>query len=244
MKTYINEILNTMYFTLANLIYNLIRFFSQFKFNSYKCFQKSYEEIPLIKSSFDKFNEYKYIINNSLTNYKIEKPGNWCCIYTMKNDNISENIITLNDNEITNEELINKFLEMFKNTTNLNENNLLIFKTETNRICKIYDKEFTNINLNPQKCINNLLSIEYTHPEMDKKIDIKLDNSYFYINNEILSDVFILKYLQYQENEYVFNKYYQVNIMDNKLNLITLTNEDFIVLEKSGYSIKKINKNI
>lgn len=116
----------------------------------------------------------------------------------------------------------------------------------------------------------HFLSLEYRHPKMKKGISLIIDKKYFIEGNHLLSPTFVLRCLEYQKGiynnsifniktlkeyvffEYLFNKlgieepyYFDMNyklyIMDNHINLFELDSNEYIVIEKDGYVVKKNN---
>jgi hypothetical protein len=82
-----------------------------------------------------------------------------------------------------------------------------------------------------------LLSIEYTHPIMNKGIPIILDKSLYYVDNQILSPAFIKLYLEYQTELYHFDMDYVLKIIDNDVNSFELKFDKSILLTEEGYKI-------
>ena len=81
------------------------------------------------------------------------------------------------------------------------------------------------------------LSLVYSHPKMKNSIDLKIDIMYYLMDNEILSPIFILRLLKYQKLSYVFDKDYTLEVMDDNVNIINLTSDNYIVLEEDKYTV-------
>ena len=75
---------------------------------------------------------------------------------------------------------------------------------------------------------------------MDEPIFIDIDNEYYYAYNEVLSPLFIKRYLEYQPMIYDFDMDYQLEVMDNDINTFVLTSKQYILLAESTYTIKNI----
>lgn len=91
-----------------------------------------------------------------------------------------------------------------------------------------------------EKSRKHFLSIEYTHPDMAKRIVIELDPAIYLVGNEILSSGFILRCLQYQPEKYVFDDRYVLSIMDSKIKMVTLTAGEYILIGRTEYEKKGI----
>jgi len=85
------------------------------------------------------------------------------------------------------------------------------------------------------------LSIEYKHPDMKYSIELLLSNNWFLEGNEILSPSFVLRLLEYQSKEYIFDMNYKINIIDNNICIFELLSDEYILFTKTGYIVKKID---
>jgi hypothetical protein len=79
--------------------------------------------------------------------------------------------------------------------------------------------------------------IEYTHPGLTKPITIDLQQGYYIDGNEILSDLFIARYLQYHHGPNIFKNDYNLSIMDNKFKIINLNHNSRITIKKNDYTV-------
>jgi len=84
---------------------------------------------------------------------------------------------------------------------------------------------------------NPFVTVEYTHPEMNEPLVIDLDNRWFVVGNEILSKVFVARYLAYQSKPYVFDDRYILHIMDTKIQMKTVKSSEFVLIDDKSYSI-------
>ena len=118
------------------------------------------------------------------------------------------------------------------------EETLLTMKLPTITISRsfnannIHNTEYSNV-----KSTVSLLSVVYSHPRMEDKIVMDLPREHFYVNNIILSPLFIKRYLDYQQTPYIFDDTYTINIMDNMINMISLTSKNSILLKESTYVV-------
>jgi hypothetical protein len=99
----------------------------------------------------------------------------------------------------------------------------------------------TELPLVPSK--HQFLSIKYSHPKMAQPIFIDIDKEYYYAYNELLSPLFIQRYLEYQPLNYIFDMDYELEVMDNDINTHVLTSKQYILLAESTYVIKNIEQN-
>ena len=90
-------------------------------------------------------------------------------------------------------------------------------------------------------CPKFFLTIMYNHPKMNTSIQLDTGISlYYYVNNEILSPVFILRFLKYQPLPFVFDSDYSVEIIDCNINIFNLYSNMYIKLGESAYEVLNI----
>jgi len=83
------------------------------------------------------------------------------------------------------------------------------------------------------------LSIEYSHPTTNVKLQLSLDPGMYIEFNELFAPVFVLRLLEYQHNNrYYFDMDYTLTLMDNNINFIELSSNDYVMLEKDSYKLK------
>lgn len=114
---------------------------------------------------------------------------------------------------------------------------LLIMRNCDHIISRIFRN---NVDISLVKSRKHFLSVEYTHPDMSNRIFIELDPKLYLIGNEILSSRFVLRYLQYQPEYYVFDDKYVLNIMDSRIRMFTLSSSEYIVIDNTEYEKKSI----
>lgn len=86
----------------------------------------------------------------------------------------------------------------------------------------------------------SFISIEYTHPKLDKPLSIKIPRSYFVVGNEILTDIFVCRYLCYEYGKHVIfeDMDYKLNIIDSNIKILSIGKDKYIELTENGYSVK------
>jgi hypothetical protein len=80
-----------------------------------------------------------------------------------------------------------------------------------------------------------LLSIEYKHPDMKNTIIMDLNEKIFLNNNEILSPLFVRRWLEYQSTGFFFDLRYNLKIMDENINTFDLKSDKHLLLLKNDY---------
>lgn len=80
--------------------------------------------------------------------------------------------------------------------------------------------------------------IEYCHPKMQKPLELTIPHGMLRVGNELFSPAFVLRLLLGQTYYYLFDLDYTLKIMDHNITQITLSSQNYIILEKEGYIIK------
>jgi hypothetical protein len=101
-----------------------------------------------------------------------------------------------------------------------------------NKCCDVLPDELSKV---------KFLNIEYFHPENEKSITIEMDRNGYVVGNEILSNTFIKRALEYMNHRKSFDMRYTLKIMDNNLDSVVLKSDEYIVLERDSYKIMKKN---
>lgn len=139
------------------------------------------------------------------------------------------------------------FNELLNKSYNSTEK-LLICKYGNEYIYRVFNKSGNSTPIPPtfnnKKTPLYFITIQYTHPQLDVPIDITLDKSTYIVDNEILSDIFIKRYLSYQPHYYIFDTNYSISIMDNDINTFYLNSNQYIKLNESNYEIIDTTKTI
>jgi hypothetical protein len=82
---------------------------------------------------------------------------------------------------------------------------------------------------------SKLLSIEYKHPDMANTIIMDLNEKIYFDNNEILSPLFVRRWLEYQSIGFIFDLRYNLKIMDENVNTFDLKSDKHLLLLKTDY---------
>ena len=117
---------------------------------------------------------------------------------------------------------------------------LLTLCYDNNYIFKTYSHNHSlePDSLNFEKSSVKFLSIEYTHEKMAEPIVLDISEDYYRVGNEIFSVSFVNRMLEYQSRPYYFDSAYVLHIMDSNINEITLTSQQYILLEKDKYELR------
>jgi hypothetical protein len=83
------------------------------------------------------------------------------------------------------------------------------------------------------------LSIQYTHPELEEPVEVNLENEWYFIGNELLGKIHILRILEYQfsKSQYIFDERYILKIIDSDIHIFEITAEQYIRLGEETYEV-------
>jgi hypothetical protein len=131
----------------------------------------------------------------------------------------------------------------FMNNSNIRTENMydtcVIVKTPNSVMCRRIGDGLSlpKIGDELEKSNVRFVSVEYTHPDLGEPIPIKLSKEYWQVGNELFSAAFVLRYLEYQPENYSFDDKYKVVIMDGNMDIIELHLGEYIVLGLNKYEI-------
>jgi len=199
-----------------------------------------YEKNPTIKLVVDTVCKVSTEIYKKLNGVKSEPFSPlWISVFTLTPNLNNNEEYTVVENSV-NEVLLKKFKSVMEQNTRepTNVDILYTFKTPAYILCNVTNKfEKEDAKYFVEKSDVKFLSIEYSNPDMKEAISFTLNKDLFQIGNEILSKAFVLRYLQYQTQFYVYANDYTITVIDDKVNQITLNSKQYILLDKNEYKI-------
>jgi len=199
-----------------------------------------YEKNPSMKLAVDTIYKVSVEIYKKVNGVKSEPFSPlWISVFTLTPNLNNNEEYTVVENSV-NEVLLKKFKSVIEENTseNVNVDKLYTFKTPAYILCNVTNKfEKEDSKYIVEKSDVKFLSIEYSNPDMKETISITLNKDVFQIGNEILSKAFVLRYLQYQTQYYVYANDYTITVIDDKVNQITLNSKQYILLDKNNYKV-------
>lgn len=199
-----------------------------------------YEKNPYLKITIDTMYEIVIEIYKIMNGVKSEPFAPlWISVFMLRHNLNNDEEYMVVENSV-NEVLVKKFKSVIDENTieNINVSKLYTFKTPSYILCKVTNKfEKDDAKYIVEKSDVSFLSVEYSHSDMKEPILFKLNKDIFQIGNEILSNAFILRYLQYQTQYYVYANDYSIKVIDNNVNEFSLNNKQFVLLDKHEYKI-------
>ena len=118
---------------------------------------------------------------------------------------------------------------------------------EKNLICMILIKndylfyKCLNYETSDKKTIYKFINV--TVQDTDNKLNLELstnDYTFYLINNAVLDKDFIQWYCFNYHNGIKISSVYKLHIIDHKANMITLNENQYLLLDKDSYTIKNI----
>ena len=187
--------------------------------------------------------EDKTVINNKCYEHCLEKVSSYLCKELQYlPPKCLEDVATKYDNTIN-------AIKSITYGSNKVQEGLLIMKLYDKYI---YRSVFHGISLSIDPslpidpCKNYFINVEYRHPTLTHAISIELTNMYL-VNNIVLSPLFLHYVLSLQPLPYIIDQDYTINIMDQDINMVTLTHQNYILFDNDKYHVKQwknIGKNM
>lgn len=171
-----------------------------------------------------------YEIRSRTSSYKIEPNCPYMCICSGEN----EFYIPLNKDRL--ECTFSVLANSVPHTEGVER--LILMRVDKRLVSRINKESYYDVDFFRSR--KHFLSIEYTHPDMKERLVIELDPAVYLTGNEILSARFVLRCLQYQPDDYVFDDRYVLDIMDSKIRMLTLTAGEYILIGNTEYEKKGI----
>jgi len=224
--------------------------------------QYLYNNYPLIKSSVDNTTYGALFLKSKILEYRIEPlRTNWISTSILLSYN-STSILNsethyadiyefIDTDEVDTEKLDKIFVDNFKSACEsaksivLNTNKVLetmvTMKRGDHYINYVFNKKDSKNTASLEFPIlenrTKLLSIEYKHPDMKNTIIMDLNEKIYLNNNEILSPLFVRRWLEYQSTGFIFDLRYNLKVMNSNINTFDLKSDKHLLLLKNDYEI-------
>ena len=200
-----------------------------------------YEKNPTVKLAVDITYKTAIEIYKKLNGVKSEPFSPlWISVFTLRHNLNNDEEYLIVENSV-NEVLLKKFKSVMEENAseNMHLDRLYTFKTPAYILCNLTNKfEKEDVKYIVEKSDVKFLSIEYINPDMKEHVSITINKDLFQIGNEILSKAFVLRYLQYQTEHYVYANDYTITVIDDKVNQFTLNSKQYVLLSnKNEYKI-------
>jgi hypothetical protein len=243
-----------------SIVTKLFLIYVDVKIGVSKCGNYLYNNSDVVKNTVDttsyKFDKVKAIYNE----HRIEPfDNNWVCISILLNNDQTlftgnktiylENYQHINPHttpDVSKKDYYNDCISYFgKMATSIAKcddnvvETMVTMKLDEGVFNKSFNKNTENTTYSNTRVKSQFLTIEYTHPKMKDRIVIELDKDLYFTDNIILSPLFIKRYLEYQDKEVIFDENYTVNLMDNNVNMITLSYSQSVLLTENSYKVIK-----
>lgn len=75
-----------------------------------------------------------------------------------------------------------------------------------------------------------ILSAMYSHPKMATAIELKVHPGFCMIGNQLLSPAFVRRLLEYQDQPFVFDMEYRIDIIDSEINQHVLNSSNYLFI--------------
>ena len=241
-KVFLLSYLPTDYIT--NIMSSLLWQYS----NMRVCLEDNYKHYYNNNSYFTKFvdtliSAKKYASKQFFNVVSLPEEDSWNNFITLIEDKDKYNYVEtfeVLDKVVHNEK---EYMDNIQNTKNfldnVNDHNLICLLSKFND-CFYVRNSFNNHSEHFDKSNVDILSVTYSHPEMESKIHMHISKNMLYCNNQLFNAAFIYHCLKYKNNEsFVFNKDYSVDIMDSNCDTLTIKYGQYLHIEKNSLKIEK-----
>ena len=111
-------------------------------------------------------------------------------------------------------DVMKKDFEIFEN-----KNNICYICFVQNNYYIYLDNDFIlNNTFNTSKTNVFILSVFYSHPNMEESIELHIHEGMLLVNNKLFNSALVLRCLKMQNEPYFFNKDYTITILDSSIN--------------------------
>jgi hypothetical protein len=119
--------------------------------------------------------------------------------------------------------------------------NLFIAKHTEGYFVKTSNNKDTDIEIKTitEKSSVRFIYVEYSHPDMNYVIELDLPDTMYFNKNEILSSSFVMRMLEKQTTQYIFDEKYKLTLLDNSMNSCVLNMHNYITLYSDRYTIEE-----
>jgi len=222
----------------------LIFFGSNLCVHAGDAFKKLCEKYPELNELVEKFTtNFKYVENGLVrffANHRFEpKNSPWISITWMNNDNDTTEDYFDFSSEVYSEQSMNLCYDITMKESMAKamhgNDGIIIMRYEDKTRCNMIEK-YDDKNIYEPSNVK-FLAIEYKHPIMVESILIELDRSWFLCGNQLLSNVFVRRYLDYQPASFYFDGNYTITLIDSNMNITKIDQSQYVVIEKDTYRI-------
>ena len=116
---------------------------------------------------------------------------------------------------------------------------LIVKNTQNQYLVKAIKADKNGLVISKHPSSVKFLSIEYKHPQTNTVLWLSLEPGMYMEFNELFTPTFVMRLLEYQHNNrYYFDTDYTLTLMDNNINIIELSSNNYVMLEKDSYKVK------
>lgn len=187
-------------------------------------------------------NKVETSIHKLFAKHKLEPDNSpWISVTWLNGDyDAIEEYFDFSKDENVCQEYMNSYFDaameiyMQKQKTN---SGVIIMRCENKTLCNIVEKKEARDVYDYSASNVKFLAIEYKHPMMEEAILLECDRSWFLCGNELLSDAFVRRWLDYQSAPFYYDESYTITLIDNNMNITKIDSTQSVFLEKDTYRI-------
>lgn len=243
-KSFLFSYLPMKYIT--NMISSILWQYSNIRVNLEDKYSYYYDKNSYFRSGINSIYSIKEYFSKKLFNIATQPEENiWNNFITIVEKNNEHNYIEsyeILDNIVSNE---NQYIDNIQNTNkflndaqNKNYSCILSKYNDTYYVRNssiVLDKKdfFKNSNV-------NIISAVYSHPKMNETIDFDISNDMLYCHNQLFNAAFVYHCLKYNNKPFVFDKKYNIEIMDSNVEIMNIKYNEFLDVQVDKLIVKKM----
>ena len=209
----------------------IVRCYVIFNMNVMKAFQYMKENFPAFRKMTDSIQNGVHSVREYFCSHYIEPPYDYLSIVCVSDRDYHEIMKKVDCDE---DPLIyyNRIIENMPQY-----NSQVSMRSGGLYLTRFITEGRGDFNLSKTRTPTHFLSIEYSHPTLENKVQLELSTSVYIEGNEILSKQFVRRHLEYQSASFVFDDKYKLILIDSKIKMLELSSNQYVKIGKSGYEI-------
>ena len=209
----------------------IVRCYVIFNMNVMKAFHYMRENFPVFRQMTDYVQTGLHVTRQYFCSHRIDPPYDYLSIVCASDDKYHEIMkkVDCDEDPIIYYNRIIENMPQYNCQVSMRIDGLFLTRFITNGR--------GDFNLSKTRTPTHFLSIEYSHPALEDKVQIELSVSVYIEGNDILSKQFVRRHLEYQSDPFVFDDRYKLTIMDSRIKILELGSNQYVTIGKLGYEI-------
>ncbi len=211
------------------------------------CAKQAYDNSTAIKTVVDcaqwTIEQYEILFSRSRKEPEAEY---WMSLCSLSRVPLSTSFDLFEIYEILQKSMTTELQQSFANAFSCSDQSMikkndLIFLMKSKEHYKVirYNMVFPENDLEPIVSECRFLSVTYSHPKMRGPVELNIPVGMMIVGNELLSRSFIRRCLAYQNQSFVYDMDYKVEVIDQDIKCFTLTSSDYVKVGLCNVEVKQ-----